>query len=240
MSEPVIARRDPAETPPGIARPSLGARLRQVAENIREASADFADAVDRFVERLEGAAAGATAPQIGDIMPDFMLPDQDGRMVMLDTLRAKGPVVVLFYRGHWCPYCRLTLEGFAGIQDGIAPASIVAISPERQQYTGKMREETGAHFPFLSDVGSGYALSLNLAIWVDDTMASLIADAGWHIPDYQGTNGWIMPVPAAFVIDADGRIVARHVDPDYRKRMEPEEVSGILKRIGSQAPRPIC
>jgi 4-hydroxyphenylpyruvate dioxygenase-like putative hemolysin len=77
-----------------------------------------------------------------------------------------------------------------------------------------------------------------IAIWVDDAMASLIAEAGWHIPDYQGTNGWIMPVPAAFVVDTDGRIVARHVDPDYRKRMEPGDASGILKRLGSQAPRP--
>jgi peroxiredoxin len=68
-------------------------------------------------------------------------------------------------------------------------------------------------------------LSLNLAIWVDDAMSSLIAGAGWDIPSYQGTSGWILPIPSVFVVGQDGLIKARHVDADYRRRMEPAEMS---------------
>jgi peroxiredoxin len=212
----------------------LNARLRLVADKVRELSTLYADAVDIFVDRLESVSAGANAPHVGDIMPDFMLPDQDGRMVTLEALREDGPAVLVFHRGHWCPYCRLTMAGMAEIEARIAPHALVAISPERQQYTRRLRSEAGAGFPFLSDVDSGYALSTNLAIWVDDTMAKLIAGAGWHVPEYQGTDGWIMPIPAVFVVGSDGRVIARHVDPDYRRRMELADVLGILEHCGVQ------
>ncbi|WP_310473862.1 peroxiredoxin-like family protein [Sandarakinorhabdus sp.] len=212
----------------------LGDRLRRLADRVRDLSPVYADAVDRFVSRLESVGAGASAPQVGDIMPDFMLPDQDGRMVTLQHLLASGPAVLVFHRGHWCPYCRLTMAGMAAIEARLAPHAIVAISPERQQYTRALRADAGAVFPFLSDVGSGYALSLNLAVWVDDAMARLIASSGLDIPEYQGSDGWIMPIPAVFIVGTDGRVIARHVDPDYRRRMELDAVLDVLGRVSSQ------
>lgn len=202
----------------------LAARLRAIAERVREESPEFAKAVDDFVGRLESAQAGHSAPQVGDSMPPFTLPDQDGRLVNLYDLLAEGPLIVTFYRGHWCPYCRLNMVGMAEIQDKVAPARIVAITQETRQYTRVMRAEAGATFPFLSDVGGGYTLSINLAILVDEFMASLIDSAGWNVPHYQGGTGWLLPVPAVFILAQDGTIVARHVDPDYRRRMEPSDV----------------
>ncbi len=213
----------------------LGVRLRLVADRVRELSPVYADAVDLFVSRLEGVDAGTNAPGVGDVMPEFMLPDQDGRIVALEGLLRNGPAVIVFHRGHWCPYCQLNMAGIAEIEARIAPHKLVAISPERQQYTSILRADAGASFPFLSDVGSGYALSLNLAIWVDDVMARLIAGAGKDIPEYQGTEGWIMPVPAVFVVGTDGIIVARHVDPDYRRRMELSDILSVLERLDSKA-----
>lgn len=213
----------------------LAARLLFVADAVRSLSRDFAEAVDTFVARLQSAGAGETTPQVGDIMPDFMLPDQDGRMVTLDQLLKTGPAVITFHRGHWCPFCRLTMAGMAEIESRVAPHAIVAISPERQQYTRALRAEAGATFPFLSDVGSGYALTLGLAVWIDDAMADMIEQAGWTIPDYQGTAGWIMPIPAVFVVGEDARIIARFVDADYRRRMELEEVLSVLKSRASQS-----
>jgi peroxiredoxin len=206
----------------------LGERLALVAARVRDLSPVYADAVDIFVARLDAAHAGEGAPGVGDVMPDFLLPDQDGRMVSLDALRRDGPAVLVFHRGHWCPYCRLTIAGMAGIEARVAPHALVAISPERQKFTRMLRADAGAGFPFLSDIDCGYALSLNLAIWVDDAMAALIAGAGWNIPEYQGGSGWIMPIPAVFVIGEDGVIVARHVDPDYRRRMELSEILDTL------------
>ena len=207
---------------------TLAERLRAIADVVRLEGPDFAVTVDNFVARLEAVNAGGGAPQVGETMPPFTLPDQDGRLLSLDELLADGPVVVAFHRGHWCPYCRLNMVGLAEIQDAAIPARIVAISSETRKYTRTLRTEAGARFPFLSDVGGGYCLSINLAIFVDEFMSSLIAGAGWDVPAYQGNSPWILPVPAVFVLDADGTIVARHVDPDYRRRLEP---SAILDRL---------
>jgi peroxiredoxin len=209
----------------------LSERLRLIADRVRDLSAPYAEAVDVFVGRLGAAKAGTSAPQVGDVMPDFMLPDQDGRMVTLDGLLHDGPAVVVFHRGHWCPYCRATMSGMAEIEQRIAPGRMVAISPERQLYTRLMRSDAGAGFPFLSDVGSGYALSIDLAIWVDDAMAGLLAAADIQVPDYQGTAGWIMPIPAVFVVGTDGTVLARHVDPDYRSRMELSDVLDAFEHL---------
>ena len=133
-------------------------------------------------------------------------------------------VVLAFHRGHWCPYCRLNIVGLAEIQDRIGDAQILAISAERQKYTRTLREESGARFPLLTDVDGGYTLSINLAIWVDDFMSSLIGGAGWDIPGYQGGQAWILPVPSVFIVDTDGIVRTRHVDPDYRRRMELDAV----------------
>lgn len=202
----------------------LGARLRAIADEVRNRSPQFADAVDTFVGRLERAQAGSGAPEVGEIMPPFTMPDQDGRLVSLEALLARGPAVLAFHRGHWCPYCRLNMVGLAEIQDEVAPAQIVAISSELQKYTRTLQAEAGARFPFLSDIDGGYALSINLAIWVDDFMSSLIASAGWDVPGYQGAQAWILPIPAVFIVDSNGIIRTRHVDPDYRRRMELDAV----------------
>lgn len=235
MSNPIAAALDAAVAEVRSRDMPLDVRLRYVADRVRELSPIYADAVDIFVARLESVGAGDSAPQVGDILPDFMLPDQDGHIVTLDGLLESGPAVLVFHRGHWCPYCQLTMAGMAEIETRIAPRSLVAISPERQKYTRMMQSGSGAHFPFLSDVGSGYALSLNLAVWVDDAMAALIAGAGKHIPEYQGTESWIMPVPAVFVVGPDSRVIARHVDPDYRRRMELTDILGVLERLDRQA-----
>jgi peroxiredoxin len=168
--------------------------------------------VDSFVGRLEAAQAGSTAPQVGAIMPDFCLPDHEGRLVRLDTMLEQGPVVLAFHRGHWCPYCRLNMVGLTEIQHQVKPAQIVAISSEIQQYTRALRAE-----------------AINLAIWVDEAMSGMIGGAGWHIPDYHGGGPWVLPVPAVFVVGQDGVIVARHVDPDYRRRMELDALMDAVK-----------
>lgn len=231
MPHPIVAQLEAALAQVREKDLPLGARLRLISDFVATEAPDFAVAVDRFVARLEAAHAGANAPQVGDTMPDFCLPDQDGNLVMLGSLLTRGPVAVAFHRGRWCPYCRLNMTGLASIEDAAKPAQIVAVSSQTAQHSRALRAEAGASLPFLSDVGGGYALSLNLAIWVDADMAALIAGAGWDIPTYQGGGGWVLPVPAVFVVGRDGVIAARHVDPDYRKRMELEDLLGALARL---------
>ncbi len=125
------------------------------------------------------------------------------------------------------------MVGLAEIEQEAKPAQIVAISSEVQQYTRMLRAEAGAEFPFLTDVGGGYTLSINLAIWVDEAMSGMIGGAGWDIPGFQGGTPWILPVPAVFVVGQDGIIAARHVDPDYRRRMELDALLDAVKLVSA-------
>jgi peroxiredoxin len=210
----------------------LSQRLKAIADEVRRTGPDFGDAVDVFVSRLESLQAGDSAPQVGEIMPGFTLPDQDGHLVTLDEILARGPTVLAFHRGHWCPYCRLNMVGLAEIQNQIGDAQMHAISAEQQHYTRMLKAESGASFPFLTDVDAGYALSIGLAIWVNEFMAGLIGGAGWDVPGYQNGQSWILPVPSVFILDREGVVRTRHVDPDYRRRMELDEIVAGVQALG--------
>jgi len=222
---------------------TLGERLQAYAAAGRDFFPAYSEAVDRLVARVHENGGGEDAPKPGEAMPPFMLPDEAGRLVSLQSLIGRGPAIVMFYRGHWCPYCRLNVRAVIEAQHQIEAlgGQIVAIMPETQKYAEQFKSESGAPFPVLTDLDNGYALSLNLAIWVDEEMSRMIEGAGWDAPLYQGGTGWILPIPAVFVIRQDGIIAARHVDPDYRRRMELDDLlSGVklaLRETGSPVGR---
>ncbi|ESY66221.1 MULTISPECIES: peroxiredoxin-like family protein [Mesorhizobium] len=209
----------------------LNERLAVIATAVRRLNADFADAVDRLVERLEQQEAGAMAPAPGDIMPGFLLPDDEGRLIGLSDILLQGPAVVTFQRGHWCPYCRLNAIGIVEAQQEIATlgGQVVAIMPERRKFAKAMKTAVGAQFPFLTDMDNGYALSLNLAIWIGAEMEQLMGVA-YDIPKFQGNSSWFLPIPATFVVGKNGVITDRFVDPDYRRRMDIDDLIEALRR----------
>jgi peroxiredoxin len=210
---------------------SLAERLDSFAQAVRTLSPPFADGVDRLVTRLQQSGAGQNAPHVGERMPPFHLPDETGRVISLDRLLSKGPVAVTFHRGHWCPYCRLNTKALAQAQTEIEGegCQIVAIMPDRRQFAEKFKSESQARFPILTDMDNGYALSLNLVIWIGAEMERMISAAGRDIPSYQGNRSWMLPIPATFVVGTDGKVKARFVDPDYRKRMAIEHMIEALR-----------
>ena len=164
-------------------------------------------------------------------MPPFVLPDEDGRMVSLESLLQKGPVAVTFHRGHWCPYCRINVNALVKAHHEIAAqgGQIVAIMPELQEFANEFKSEATAPFPILTDTDNGYALSLNLVIWVGAEMEKLLAERSRELPKYQGNDSWMLPIPAAFVVGIDGIVRVRFVDPDYRKRMDIDDLLAALR-----------
>jgi peroxiredoxin len=205
---------------------SLGERLDAFAASVRAISRPFAEAVDRLVSRLQRADVGAGAPRVGDLMPPFYLPDEKGRIVSLPELMKDGPVAVVIHRGHWCPYCRINTRALAQARPLIEEAGgqVVAIVPDRERYAAVIRAEAEATFPVLTDMDSGYAMSLNLVFWLGEEMRGFMSAAGLDLAEYQGNESWMVPVPATFVVGRDGRIEGRFVDPDYRKRMAIESM----------------
>ena len=210
----------------------LNVRLKAVADEVARLNPAFGAAVERMVARLSDNGVGLSAPVAGEPMPEFVLPDETGRLVSLSQLLADGPLVVSFNRGHWCPYCRLNVDALAKVHPQIVQlgAQIVAISPETVQWTAELKAYAKAPFPILSDVDGGYALELNLLFWIGDEKREALSASGVDLDRFQGNDTWMLPVPATFVVDRGGIVRARHVDPDYRRRMDIDELLAAVSQ----------
>ena len=209
----------------------LADRLQAFATEVRRMGPQFTVAVDNLVRRLMETGAGATAPKVGEPMPPFLLPDDQGRLVGLDDLLGEGPVAIAFHRGYWCPYCRININALARAEAEIAPEHrhIAAVVPDRQKYTAWLKSHAKAPFPILTDIDNGYAMSLDLAFWVGDELKQSMIGCGWNPAVSQGTENWVLPIPATFIVGTDGIVTARFVDPDYRMRMAIEDMIAALR-----------
>lgn len=163
--------------------------------------------------------------------PDFRLKDQSGVDVSLKELRKKGPVVVFFYRGNWCPYCNKQLSR---MQDSLQlfterGASVVAITPENGAGIAKTIAKTGAVFSILSDADMKVSNAYQVAYAVDERTLNryksfdidLLANNGQKERAY-------LPVPAIYIVNKEGSVVYRYFDEDYKKRPSVKE---LLKEI---------
>jgi len=210
---------------------SLQERLDIYSHAVRKIIPSYANAIEGLVHRLIESGAGSGAPDVGDAMPPFILPDENGRPVSLKQLIERGPIAVTFHRGHWCPWCRISINALVRVHSKIAEANgqVVAIMPDRQPFAVEFKREASSPFPVLIDMDNGYALLLNLAIWIGPDLKRLLTSYGRVLPDYQGNDAWTLPIPATFVVGRDGLVRARFTDPDFRRRMTVEELLNALK-----------
>jgi len=194
---------------------------------------DIATLYDDFVRRIAGNEAAEFSPQVGEAMPDFVLPDMDGRLVLLSSYVTKGPVVISFNRGNWCQFCRLELKSLAQsyAEIGGLGADVVSIVPDTAEFSEAMRRNYALPFNVLTDVDLGYALENALVVQIDPLLKAKYLEFGIDLPHYQGNGGWLIPIPATFVVGADGLVKARYVDGDFRKRMPVADVIGALKPL---------
>jgi peroxiredoxin len=167
-------------------------------------------------------------------MPPFILPARSGTLVALEELTARGPVVISFNRGHWCTFCKIEISTIASTHAEIAAhgAEVVSIMPDRQQFAEKVIPGSFEALTILSDIDNGYALSLGLVMWLGERLRELMRGRGTHLETFQGNDGWFVPLPATFVVGRDGRVIARFVDPDFRRRMEIADILAALRRDG--------
>lgn len=173
----------------------------------------------------------AKALRVGERAPAFRLPDQNGTAVSLQELLAKGPVALLFYRGHWCPYCTLTLRNYqrAAGQFAALRTTVVAISPQAASANALTAQGIGSGLPLLSDVGSHVARAYGLAYDLPAELKSLFeGQYDTPLPQINADGGWTLPVPATYLIAPDGAVISASVDVDYRRRAEPQ---ALIQRI---------
>ena len=213
----------------------LNERLATFSAFVREHALPFAEAYDELAVRLEAAKSGSTAPDVGETMPCFVLPDGQGRFHSLDEKLERGPVVVSFNRGHWCPYCTVELNALKQALKEFAAtgAQIVSVMPDSGDYVAKVAADIGYAYPVLSDQDNGYALSANLVIWLGERIRNLNGKFEIQVEKSQGNDGYFVPIPATFVVGPDGRVAARYVDPDFRRRMEIDDILAALRRLNT-------
>lgn len=189
-------------------------------------------AMERHIAHLAETAIGNNAKQVGDRAPDIVLPDATGKSFDVADLLAKGPVVVTFYRGGWCPYCNLELKAYQAVLPRIAAAgaSLVAISPEKPDDTVSTTEKNALTFTVLSDVGQKVGKAFGLVYAFTDELRSVYDGFKLDIPGKNGApDEWALPLSATYVIGTDGKILFADTSVDYRRRTDPIEVLGILE-----------
>jgi peroxiredoxin len=184
---------------------------------------------ERAAEALQASGIEDRVLREGDTSPDFELPDAMGRPVRLADLREKGPVIVSFYRGQWCPFCNLELRGLQRALGEVesAGATLVAISPNTPDVTMSTVEKLKLEFPVLSDHDNMVAKQFNLVYEMTPENIEMYLDHDRDIGTLNGTGKWELPIPATYVIDREGIIRYAFVDLNHRRRAEPSEVAAI-------------
>lgn len=209
----------------------LGERLATYAARLTEIGSPMGAEYGLLVARLRSGQAGRGAPGIGEPLPSFLLPDRHGHLVALKDVLAQGPAVISFNRGHWCSFCRIELTMLAAVEPEIAAhgARVVSIMPDRQSFIRLLPRTVTERITILSDPDNSYAMSLGLAIWVGEPLTALMRERNLCLDEFQGNAAWMLPIPATFVVARDGTVLARHVDPDFRRRMEVDEILQALR-----------
>jgi peroxiredoxin len=186
--------------------------------------------MERHIAELRNGLA-KTALKAGDRAPSIVLGNAKGETVDVGSLLSRGPVIVTFYRGGWCPYCNLELRAFQNILPEIkaAGASLVAISPEKPDDTLSTAEKSALNFEVLSDVGQKVGRAFGLVYTFSDELKRVYREFGQDIPGRNGGDEWALPISATYVIGRDGAIVYAYTDADYRDRAEPAEVLKALQ-----------
>ena len=180
----------------------------------------------RATAELKATGQAGRAKTVGDKAPSFNLKDPEGNDVSSSEFLAKGPLIVRFYRGVWCPYCNLELQALQAALPEFKKlgASLVAISPQTAPNSRKSTRQNNLTFPILSDtkgeVGAAFGLKFNLP----DYLVALYKSLKNDLPSFNDDPAWTLPMPARYVIGQDGTILYAEVNPDYTRRPEPEDM----------------
>ena len=177
------------------------------------------------------------ALKAGDRAPSFVLPDANGATVSSQELLAKGPLVLTFYRGVWCPYCNLDLQAIEEVAPRIRAlgASLAAVSQQTAPNSRKSQVDNKLSFPILADKGGETAAAFGIRFRLPDDLAELYKRLKVDLATINGEPSWTLPMPARYVIGQNGVIAYAEVNPDYMRRPEPEELLPALERLHQQA-----
>jgi peroxiredoxin len=185
----------------------------------------------RATAELVASGAADKALKAGDMAPSFTLKDPDGGPVSSTDLLKKGPLVLSFYRGVWCPYCNMELQALEAAKPEFERlgASLIAISPQTAPNSRKSVRQNNLSFPILSDPNGDVSSAFGLRFKLPDYLVELYKSLKNDLPAFNGDASWTLPMPARYVIGQSGAILYAEVNPDYTRRPEPEDMLPVLR-----------
>jgi peroxiredoxin len=194
--------------------------------------------VTELITREIAQDAGDSAPGlgVGDVAPDFELPNATGRRVRLTSLLSRGPVIVSFYRGEWCPYCNLALRAWRDQLDAVASAGaqFVAVTPQRPSNALSLSAKHALAFPVLSDLDQEVVRAYRLRYQISAALKELYASAfGVDLSVHNADGSWTLTVPATFVVDTDQTLAYAYANVDWRQRAEPADVLRAIRKTAT-------
>jgi peroxiredoxin len=163
--------------------------------------------------------------------PDFKAKDQHGKDIRLKDVLKQGPVVLVFYRGHWCPFCNRQLKKLEDSLQFIRDkgATLIAVSPEKPENISKTVEKTGAEYPILHDEGLKIMKAYEVEFEVQENTINRYRNTGIDLEKINAKDWKFLPVPAIYIIDKESTITYRFFDTDYKKRPSVQEILKNLK-----------
>jgi peroxiredoxin len=193
--------------------------------------------LDQAIERLCMMQIAEGSLALGDLLPDFTLPGIDGKRIASGTLLARGPLVLTFFRGGWCPFCDAMLQALEAARPQIEAlgGTIVAVSPDRPELLAEAAAEKGLGYTLLSDIGACLARLCGVSYEMDDAHAGLYARFGRDLPALHAGSGWELPISATYVVKGDGSIAYAFANPDWAKRADPEALIAAVRRLAQAA-----
>jgi peroxiredoxin len=207
------------------------------AQFLQTAPQEKIDGYQRGVDELAASGAAARAVQVGERAPDFALPNVKGAEVKLSALLARGPVVLTFYRGGWCPYCNLQLRAYQKALPEIRAlgGQLVAVSPEPPDKSLTTAEKNALEFEVLSDVKGEAGRAYRLFFDLSEELKRLYVAGGNDLSKWNADGEWHLPMPATYVIGRDGRVAYAFVEAEYRDRAEPADLMAALRTLHRKA-----
>jgi peroxiredoxin len=207
----------------------------KAAKNLKP---EVAQLLERHIDELRGPRATNRPLKAGNVMPTFTLQDLDGNRVSSADLIARGPLVVSFYRGTWCPFCDEELKALNDSYESFRRlgASLVAITPQSAGSAAAFRTEHEIAFPLLvdpnADVAERFGLAYSFPAYLSDLYRNVFRN---DLASINASGTWRLPIPARYVIDHNGTIVDAEVNPDYRYRPDPEATLAVVAALTSSA-----
>jgi peroxiredoxin len=198
---------------------------------------DVVELFHRTTAELIATGQAERSLKVGDVAPAFMLTNAEGEPVSSTALLERGPLVVTFYRGVWCPYCNIDLQAIEEAADELRElgASLVSISMQTATNSLKSQRQNKLSYPILVDEGGKTADAFGIRFRLQDELIEAYKALGVDLPVVNGEPSWTLPMPARYVIAQDGTVAYAEVSPDYTKRPDPSELVAALRQLESIA-----